>query len=100
MEKALAGKRVLITQATGFMGPALCEVFTAQGAAVVASTDDLVEADAAERVVRVAGEGYMLPSAAPGDVVRGVLSESFESSPIVLFSRACREELDGLHRRL
>ena len=35
MEKALAGKRVLITQATAFMGPALCEVFTAQGAEVV-----------------------------------------------------------------
>ena len=55
MEKALAGKRVLITQATAFMGPALCEVFTAQGAEVVASADDLVEADAAERVVRAAG---------------------------------------------
>lgn len=55
MENALAGKRVLITQASAFMGPALCEVFTAQGAEVIASTDDLVEAGAAERVVRAAG---------------------------------------------
>ena len=35
---SLQGKRVLITQADAFMGPVLCEVFAAHGAAVVAST--------------------------------------------------------------
>ena len=55
MENALAGKRVLITQADAFMGPVLCEVFAEQGAEVIASADELVEADAAERVVRAAG---------------------------------------------
>ena len=55
MENALAGKRVLITQAAAFMGPVLCEVFAEQGAEVIASADDLVEANAAERIVHAAG---------------------------------------------
>ena len=55
MEKTLAGKRVLITQASAFMGPVLCEVFAEQGAEVVASTDELVDVVAAERVVLAAG---------------------------------------------
>lgn len=56
MENALAGKRVLITQAEAFMGPALCEVFAEQGAEVVASGDELVAPDAAARVVEAAGQ--------------------------------------------
>ncbi len=55
MDNALTGKRVLITQATEFMGPVLCEVFAEQGADVVASPDDLAEPSAAGRVVRDAG---------------------------------------------
>ena len=55
MQNALSGKRVLITQATEFMGPVFCEVFAEQGADVVASTADLTEVDAAARVVRDAG---------------------------------------------
>ena len=51
MQNALTGKRVLITQATEFMGPVLCEVFAEQGAEVVASTADLSEPGAARRVV-------------------------------------------------
>ena len=53
---SLAGLRILVTQATDFMGPALCRVFAAQGAEVVASAADLAPADAAEDVVRAAGE--------------------------------------------
>lgn len=55
MQNALAGRRVLVTQATEFMGPALCEVFAEQGAQVVASADELVAPEAAGRVVREAG---------------------------------------------
>jgi 2-keto-3-deoxy-L-fuconate dehydrogenase len=55
MQNALVGKRVLITQATEFMGPVLCEVFAEQGATVVASPDALAEPEAAERIVRAAG---------------------------------------------
>lgn len=56
MKDVLLGKRVLITQATEFMGPVLCEVFAAQGARVIASAEDLAEPAAAEQVVRGAGE--------------------------------------------
>lgn len=55
MEHMLTGRRVLITQATEFMGPALCDVFAQQGAAVVASSEALLAPGAAERVVSDAG---------------------------------------------
>jgi 2-keto-3-deoxy-L-fuconate dehydrogenase len=55
MQHLLDGKRVLVTQAGDFMGPALCEVLAEQGADVVASTDDLADPPAAARVVRQAG---------------------------------------------
>lgn len=55
MHNALVDKRVLITQATEFMGPVLCDVFAEQGADVIANADDLVEPNAAARVVGDAG---------------------------------------------
>jgi NAD(P)-dependent dehydrogenase (short-subunit alcohol dehydrogenase family) len=55
VQKVLTGKRVLITQATEFMGPMLCEVFAEQGAEVVASAADLSQPGAARRVVEEAG---------------------------------------------
>lgn len=55
MQNLLTGQRVLITQATEFMGPVFCEVFAEQGATVVASAEALTEPGAAERVVREAG---------------------------------------------
>jgi 2-keto-3-deoxy-L-fuconate dehydrogenase len=54
-DKALQGKRVLVTQATTFVGRALCEVLAEQGAEVVADTELLAAPDAAERLVRNAG---------------------------------------------
>lgn len=56
MQNALAGRRVLITQATEFMGPALCRVFAEQGADVIASGADLAPPGAARAVVESAGE--------------------------------------------
>ena len=51
MQAALTGKRILITQASEFMGPALCEVLAEQGAEVVVSTADLAPPEAAAQVV-------------------------------------------------
>ncbi|MCD6059813.1 MAG: Short-chain dehydrogenase/reductase [Moraxellaceae bacterium] len=51
----LTGKRVLLTQADAFMGPALREVFAEAGAEVLAVTGDLREPEAAEAIVRDAG---------------------------------------------
>ncbi|MBN9204176.1 SDR family oxidoreductase [Methylibium petroleiphilum] len=52
---SLSGRRALITQADDFMGPALCEVFAAHGADVIADTSPLADADAPARVVAAAG---------------------------------------------
>jgi 2-keto-3-deoxy-L-fuconate dehydrogenase len=55
MQNSLTGKRVLITQATEFMGPVLCEVFAEQGADVVSSTEDLSDEGAAQWMIQAAG---------------------------------------------
>ena len=55
MNQTLSGKRILVTQANAFMGPALCEVLAQHGAMVIASTDPLAEIGAAEAVVEAAG---------------------------------------------
>ena len=51
----LDGRRILVTQADTFMGPALCRVLAAAGATVIANTDDLTGPDAPARVVQAAG---------------------------------------------
>jgi 2-keto-3-deoxy-L-fuconate dehydrogenase len=56
VQNLLLGKRVLVTQADEFMGPALCEVFSEQGAQVVRSTRELSSPGAAGEVVGSAGE--------------------------------------------
>lgn len=55
MQNALTGKRVLVTQATEFMGPTLCEVFAEQGATVVRSEGALTDPSAAAAIVSRAG---------------------------------------------
>jgi 2-keto-3-deoxy-L-fuconate dehydrogenase len=55
MHDTLKGKRILITQASEFMGPTLCEVMAEQGATVIASHHPLVQPDAAQQVVAEAG---------------------------------------------
>lgn len=55
MQNLLDNKRVLVTQATEFMGPMLCEVFAEQGAEVVASNETLTDPGAAASVIAAAG---------------------------------------------
>lgn len=55
MNQTLSGKRILVTQANAFMGPALCDVLAQHGAIVIASADSLVDVGAAEAVVKAAG---------------------------------------------
>ncbi|MBL8485176.1 MAG: SDR family oxidoreductase [Rhodocyclaceae bacterium] len=52
---SLRDKRVLITQADAFMGPALCEIFAEQGASVLASTACLRDPAAPAAIVAGAG---------------------------------------------
>lgn len=55
MADTLRGQRVLVTQATDYMGPAVAQLFAEHGAEVIASTDDLAPSTAARRVVEAAG---------------------------------------------
>ena len=52
----LSGKRVLITSADTFMGPPVVELFTAEGADVVADTSQLLEPHEPAALVEAAGE--------------------------------------------
>jgi NAD(P)-dependent dehydrogenase (short-subunit alcohol dehydrogenase family) len=51
----LTGRRVLVTQARDFMGPALCEVLAGQGATVLADEPALVDPGAADELVLRSG---------------------------------------------
>lgn len=55
MSGRLKGKRVLVTQRSAFMGPAIVQLFQAEGADVVADDRDLREPGACEQAVADAG---------------------------------------------
>lgn len=55
MTGRLAGKRVLITQSTEFMGPVLCEVFAEQGADVIADAGPLTDPQRPEALAAAHG---------------------------------------------
>src|SRR5262245_1028930 len=55
MGERLLGKRVLLTQADAYMGPAIERLFRAEGAAVVSDASQLQAKGAVERVVSEAG---------------------------------------------
>ena len=78
MQHTLTGKRVLITQADEFMGPALREVLAEQGAEVVASTADLAPPEAAAQVVAQA-----VKDAGPLDVLVVNLAYRAPTTPAV-----------------
>jgi 2-keto-3-deoxy-L-fuconate dehydrogenase len=54
--RSLTGKRILLTQADQFMGPALARVFTELGAEVIADTRSPVPTEASEAMVQSAGD--------------------------------------------
>lgn len=56
MDKRLDGKRVLITQAKDYMGPAIAELFGEHGATVITDTRDLTQAGAVESLVESVGD--------------------------------------------
>ncbi|MGE0626063.1 MAG: SDR family NAD(P)-dependent oxidoreductase [Pseudomonadales bacterium] len=51
----LDGKRVVITQADDYMGPATAELFAAEGAEIIADTRDLTRPGACEALIAEAG---------------------------------------------
>jgi 2-keto-3-deoxy-L-fuconate dehydrogenase len=56
MSIALHGKRILVTQAQDFMGPALCDTLTQWGATVVPDTHDVTPPSAPAQILAAAGD--------------------------------------------
>jgi 2-keto-3-deoxy-L-fuconate dehydrogenase len=56
MSDRLAGRRVVVTCANDFMGPAITDVFREEGASVIADTRDLRPVDAAANLIKEAGQ--------------------------------------------
>ena len=80
MKDTLEGKRILVTQADSFMGPALCEALAGQGAEVLAHTGSLAAPEAA--ATAVAASGHL-------DVLVANLSAP---APVSLAAEATEEE--------
>ena len=80
----LLNKRVLITNADVFMGPALCKVFAEHGATVIDSTDPLVHPDSPASVIAAAGHIDILvinlAVPAPTTAVTEVLDEEWRNT--------------------
>lgn len=55
MTQRLQGRRVLLTEALDFMGPAVAELFAAEGAELIADTSDLTAPERPQRLVAEAG---------------------------------------------
>lgn len=56
MLKDLSNKRILVTQADTFMGPAICEILRAHGAQVIEQIGSLADPEEPARIVADAGE--------------------------------------------
>lgn len=54
----------------------------------------------AERLLKRTAEVYTMPNITLLDLVRAASESSTEGDPIAAFSRACREELEGLQRQI
>ncbi len=69
----LHGKRVLITQANDYMGPATIEVFAAEGATILADTRDLRVAGACDALIEESGRVDVLVANLAGPNLSGTL---------------------------
>lgn len=74
MEKRLEGRRVLITQADDYMGPATHDVFAEHGAEIVADTSDLTRDGACEALIENTGHVDVL--------IANLASPNFSGTPV------------------
>ena len=102
----LTGKRILVTQARDFMGPAICETLAAQGADVIADPKVLRAPEAAAAVVAEAGDFdaivINLALEAPSTPVSGVEDEEWRDVFAVMVDplpRLVRAALPVFRRR-
>jgi 2-keto-3-deoxy-L-fuconate dehydrogenase len=71
-EQRLQGKRVLVTQADDYMGPATIELFREHGAEVIADRTDLTQPGAVQDIVEAAGHIDVLVANLAADARFGI----------------------------
>ncbi len=71
-EQRLQGKRVLVTQADDYMGPATIELFREHGAEVIADRTDLTQPSVAQDIVEAAGHIDVLVANLAADARFGI----------------------------
>ena len=88
MARRLEGKRVVITQASTFMGPAIAEVFSEEGADVIADDRDLTRPTAAQHLINDAGKVDVLIANLAGvnELLSKVGDGGFQAARSISFS--------------
>lgn len=105
--KRLYGKRVLVTRAEEYMGPATIELFREHGAEVIADTSDLTEPGAVEQLVNSSGHIDVLVAnlAAPANLGVSAIDmpdDTWEQMFDVMvhpLHRLCRSVLPPMYQR-
>lgn len=106
-DKRLDGKRILITQAEDYMGPATIELFRGHGAEVIADNSDLTRPDAVEQLVATTGHIDVLVAnlAAPANLgvsavdVQDHTWEQMFDMMVHPLHRLCRAVLPQMYQR-
>ena len=107
MNTRLEGKRVLVTQAEDYMGPATIELFREHGAEVIVDTSDLTQPNAARQAVASAGRidvlvANLAANANPGimatEIDDAIWNQAFDMMVHPLH-RLCRAALPGMYER-
>lgn len=80
MAQRLAGKRVLLTQANDYMGPATEALFSAEGALVMADSSDLTQAGRCEALVAESGQIDILVANLASKNYSGIEAEALEDA--------------------
>jgi 2-keto-3-deoxy-L-fuconate dehydrogenase len=106
MTGMLHNLNVLITEADGFMGPALCEALAGHGARIIASRESMVDPAAPLRVVTSAGDidvlvvnlGFPAPSTEAVEVTEHEWRDTF-AALVDPLPRLVRAALPGMIRK-
>lgn len=106
-DKRLAGKRVLVTQATDYMGPPTIELFREHGAEVIADSSDLTQAGAVEELIAKTGHIDVLVANLAAPANHGVAAVDIDDATwqtmfdmmVHPLHRLCRAALPQMYRR-
>ena len=80
MPNRLQGKRVVLTSSNDFMGRATQEVFAEEGAEIIADTSDLTKPDAADALIKSAGQVDVLIANLAAPTFSGIAAQDLSDA--------------------